>query len=63
MGIWLVLDVLSMGSKKQVSAMDWVLLGSKSNSMLQYLNQFCFEHRKDEVGLKLQLVENQELLC
>lgn len=43
MGIGLVLDIFREGSKTQVFAMDWVLLGSKSNSMMRNLNYFYLE--------------------
>ena len=45
--------------KKQAFATDWVLSGSKSNSMMGYHNHFCLGGRRKEEGLKLQLVKNQ----
>lgn len=58
-----MLDIFREGSKKQVFAMDRVLLGSKSNSMMRNRNYFYLEDWRNEVGLRLQLVKNQKLLC
>lgn len=54
-----VLDDLREGLRKQGFALDWILSGSRSNSIIEYLNNFYPEGRRNKAELKQYLVKKQ----
>lgn len=54
-----MLDDLREGLRKQGFALDWILSGSRSNSIIEYLNNFYPEGRRNKAELKQYLVKKQ----